>query len=211
MTPSDEQNDEMKERSLLPTKRSGAELRISDGVGANVEVPWEEENRAGGGGWGATVAVWLLLVIGGLFIYHYPAQHLEKLRDAVRQGNVDFLEQNVDFGAIKTQLFAEGILGLEAENKEIRQENVSKINDYLDKNIAPRAIVNIANLSREDRPSVPWKGVGWGNFPEAEVNGWSYNNLDEVEFSFNDGSAVFLERAGLLRWRVFRVDLPREE
>jgi hypothetical protein len=187
-----------------------APIKISPIDNSGVEVPWEEDGGGKRGGWGGTFLVWLAVIFGILFVYHYPATHFEKIRQAVIQGNVDFLEQNIDFGSIKTQLLSEGMLAMGREGRAVKQEYVAKLDDYVGEHISPRGIISIARLTRDNRPPLPWQDGGWGEFPETKVEKWFYRNLDEVEFELGDGAVVFLERTGVLRWRVFRVVLPTE-
>jgi hypothetical protein len=189
----------------------GASPKVAPQV---IELPWEEARAGGGGGaWGWWVFLVLILAglgFGAAYAYHHPENHYQELREAFLTKNRAVLKKNVDFGGIEARLMSEGLA--ELSNQGLRNpENVEELRDFLGERISVEGMLDVAGLPQESRPEFPHLNKIWGAFPGGDFVKWSYRGLGETEFLLEDGTVLFFERVGPLRWRLFRIDFPSTE
>ena len=171
---------------------------------AQEAVPW-----SGGGaepnnnGWISGAVIFGVMVIILLF-FGAPIWTLFSLNHGLKNGDPGVVQKIIDTEAVRNQILNEAV-GMGGGEEEAGTE---AIGDFVNENITPEGLVEILKTNPEERPIIPVVERTFGNYPSSKVRGFSYKNLDTVVVEMDDGMILFLERAGVFDWRIFRVDFP---
>lgn len=180
---------------------------------------------------------WLALALAVLLVVAYvasPLATLASLRSAARAGDRDRLEQLVDFPAVRTglkaQLSAYLTAGMQSD-PELHDNPFAALGAALlpavmdrvvETYVTPEAIATMVKTAKA--PPVPSADAGLNG--EAAASGppsaadpgldthYSYVGLDRFRARLEDPAkpdaalTLVLERRGVFRWQLIRIDLP---
>lgn len=178
-------------------------IRI-EGESTRDDVPWanpESESKSA-------------LSVSGIFIFTTffvlvaffasPFYSLHALGKALLSGNSEIIERMIDLPAIKDQLLNEAVGKIGSGGSE----DLNQVRIALDSLLSGQGVAEIFSKQLGERPVLSAIGKSFGTFPDAGVVRVRYRNLDTVEAEMDDGLVLFLERRGIVWWKVFRVELP---
>lgn len=170
----------------------------------NEAVPWNnEEVETNNHGWVSGAVIFFVSLVIILFL-GAPAWTLFSLNRGLKNEDSEAVQRFIDTEGVKNQILNEAV-GLSGNEEP---SEIKTVADFVGEHITPAGLVAILKTSPDERPLIPVLRRTFGNFPTSKVRAFSYKNLDTVVVEMSDGMVLFLERAGIFDWRIFRVEFP---